>query len=134
MCVCVCVCVCTYSMCVSHGRKMYLHVCMSACLLRMYVNYMDDVFHIRSLIHCSNHSHSCRILLIFLWAGTLTQHKSLLCWTPPLSSCSPGALQSFTFYWAGDMQFTLDLMNQFLEDMEAYSIVSSPHTPPLTTA
>jgi PI-3-kinase-related kinase SMG-1 len=54
--------------------------------------------------------------------------------TPPLSSCSPGALQSFTFYWAGDMQFTLDLMNQFLEDMEAYSIVSSPHTPPLTTA
>ena len=43
----------------------------------------------------------------------------------PLVSSSPDALQSFTAYWVNDMQFTLDLMNQFLEDMEAYSIVSA---------
>ena len=42
----------------------------------------------------------------------------------PHVSSSPDALQSFTVYWVNDMQFTLDLMNQFLEDMEAYSKVS----------
>lgn len=42
----------------------------------------------------------------------------------PCPSPSSAALQSFSSFWIGDMQFTLELLNQFLEDMHEYSTVS----------